>query len=575
MDMWGASELEPAFADQREYTMNKISTSIVATGCTLSLSAACLAAFPSFDDLASGTTYNPGDTFMSDGIAVKIQDFQWADGTWTPNGHARVSTDLWAHGADNELNTNNSNAMYDFAGSIGTQTEVALLFGEYGGNINVAVNGDFANVANFADLPPALGGCTINIVSGGLGNDAGEMVILGPVQNLLIGGQELAVDIRGEDDCAAAFEDLPLDAVYHLPDTFTTDLVPCEVAIFTQWDGTPWTSGYVLVEDWNQACGTGQELFTNNASVRFNFGAVSPVENLKFAFGEYGGTINVTINGDFRNVLNYRDLDGQVIGGVTFAVTDGGWGNDCGRVECTGIVNDLVLGGQEHFVDCLEWDWVQIDDCEPSYEDLTAGDAYFNGDSFTTSDYDYTVKHFTWSDGTDTPNGYVIVDNTGKACSLGNELRYNNATTHIQRTDGDWMTGMSFKFGEYGGNLNLEINGDFWNFDNMADIDGMVIGGVTVSVDWGGGGNDCGQVSLTGDLEYLRIGGQEFWMDCFEAEATDPATEGDVDGDGDADVDDILALLAAWGTNDAAADLNGDGVVDVNDLLLLLAALSP
>jgi 6-phosphogluconolactonase (cycloisomerase 2 family) len=41
--------------------------------------------------------------------------------------------------------------------------------------------------------------------------------------------------------------------------------------------------------------------------------------------------------------------------------------------------------------------------------------------------------------------------------------------------------------------------------------------------------------------------------------------------DGEVDVEDLLALLAAWGTA-GACDLNGDGDVDVDDLLELLAA---
>ena len=49
---------------------------------------------------------------------------------------------------------------------------------------------------------------------------------------------------------------------------------------------------------------------------------------------------------------------------------------------------------------------------------------------------------------------------------------------------------------------------------------------------------------------------------------------GDLTGDGVVDVEDLLALLAAWGTDDAAADLDGDGVVGVKDLLLLLGAWS-
>jgi hypothetical protein len=96
------------------------------------------------------------------------------------------------------------------------------------------------------------------------------------------------------------------------------------------------------------------------------------------------------------------------------------------------------------------------------------------------------------------------------ACSTGKELQYNNATTHIERSDGNWMNNMSLKFGEWGGNLNMEINGDFRNFEDMLDIDGAVNGGVLVTVDWGGGGNGCGQVTLTGDLSYIRMGGQEY-----------------------------------------------------------------
>jgi hypothetical protein len=550
--------------------ISKISTTVISG--LLVFTGSALAAFPSFDDLPLASTYHTGDTMMSDGIAVKFEDFQYDDGSWTPTGEATVTNALWAHGSLNELNTNNINAHYDFAGSIGTQTQVELLFGEYGGNINIAVNGDFANVGNFMDVHGAvLGGCNITVVSGGFGGDHGELVILGAIQDLIIGGQELAVDVRPDDECEPAFEDLPLGSVYFNGDSFTTGGVPVDVGPFKFWDGTVYTAGHVLVEDWNQACGTGQELFTNNANVRFDFASVSPVNNLIFEFGEYGGNINVAINGDFRNVANYRNLDGAVIGGVTFSVTSGGWGNDCGRVECSGVVNKLVLGGQEHFIDCLEFDWMQLDDCEPSYEDLPLGTVYVNGDTFATDAYKYLVDRFTYSDGTSTTGGDVSVENGGNACSANNELHYNNATTLIQRMDGDWMTDVSFKFGEYGGNLNLEINGDFRNFNNMLDIDGAVIGGVTVTVDWGGGGGDCGQVSFAGDMQYLRMGGQEYWVDCFKADSTPAPIPGDIDGDGDVDLDDLLALIAAWGTADAAADLNGDGVVNLDDLLILLA----
>jgi hypothetical protein len=241
---------------------------IVALGTVLGLSSTALAAFPSFDDLATGTTYAAGDSFISDGIAVQMYPFQYADGSWTSGGDATVSAALWAHGANNELNTNNINARYNFEGSIGTQTQVALLFGEYGGNINFAINGDQHNINNFIDINGAvIGGCTVSVVSGGFGGDAGELVVLGEIRSMVIGGQELAVDIPGDDECEPAFEDLPLDMVYVVGDTFTSGGLPAEVVPFIFIDGTAWPSGHVRVENWNLACGTGQELFTNNANV--------------------------------------------------------------------------------------------------------------------------------------------------------------------------------------------------------------------------------------------------------------------------------------------------------------------
>ncbi len=50
----------------------------------------------------------------------------------------------------------------------------------------------------------------------------------------------------------------------------------------------------------------------------------------------------------------------------------------------------------------------------------------------------------------------------------------------------------------------------------------------------------------------------------------------DLDGDRIVAVPDLLALLAAWGTNPAGPpDFDGDGVVAVPDLLTLLAAWGP
>jgi hypothetical protein len=48
---------------------------------------------------------------------------------------------------------------------------------------------------------------------------------------------------------------------------------------------------------------------------------------------------------------------------------------------------------------------------------------------------------------------------------------------------------------------------------------------------------------------------------------------GDLDGNGLVDVNDLLVIIAGWGTcsGECPADLSGDGVVNVSDILLLLS----
>ena len=56
----------------------------------------------------------------------------------------------------------------------------------------------------------------------------------------------------------------------------------------------------------------------------------------------------------------------------------------------------------------------------------------------------------------------------------------------------------------------------------------------------------------------------------------DTDKDGDFNGDGTVGILDLLALLAAWGTNPGGPpDLDGDGTVGILDLLTLLANWGP
>ncbi len=46
----------------------------------------------------------------------------------------------------------------------------------------------------------------------------------------------------------------------------------------------------------------------------------------------------------------------------------------------------------------------------------------------------------------------------------------------------------------------------------------------------------------------------------------------DIDGDGQVAVTDLVAIIVAWGSDDASADLNEDGIVDVSDLVGVIVA---
>ena len=70
--------------------------------------------------------------------------------------------------------------------------------------------------------------------------------------------------------------------------------------------------------------------------------------------------------------------------------------------------------------------------------------------------------------------------------------------------------------------------------------------------------------TVSGDMACRLIG--EYGVVCI----------GDIDGNGEVEIDDMLALIAAWGQcGSCAADINGDTNVDIEDLLLFISGWGP
>ena len=177
---------------------------------------------------------------------------------------------------------------------------------------------------------------------------------------------QLSVNLRGEvvsglkepgakdkDTCCIHFEDppLPLGTVYHVGNMFTDACVKVTVKAF-QWYNGNWTNnGFAKIVKDGRAGGSGQEIAVNNINLGFDFGG--PCKGLSLLFGEYGGNLNININGDFQNFQNFSEIDGKIIGGVKVSVVNG-FGNDKGSIKLFGTVKSVksfVIGGQELWLD--------------------------------------------------------------------------------------------------------------------------------------------------------------------------------------------------------------------------------
>jgi uncharacterized repeat protein (TIGR02543 family) len=174
-----------------------------------------------------------------------------------------------------------------------------------------------------------------------------------PTTNFTMPAQAVTVTANFESGLCVDFEDLPLGTQYHVGDTFTDSGVVIAVQKF-QWGNLQWCNGscgYTEVSNnlsWCWPGGSGQHMVVNNVNLRFVYDG--PWEGLSLLFGEYGGNLNIEINGDLRNFEDFDDIHGDVIGGVDVSVVNG-FGNDRGSLTLSGTINAFAIGGQELCID--------------------------------------------------------------------------------------------------------------------------------------------------------------------------------------------------------------------------------
>lgn len=322
----------------------------------------------------------------------------------------------------------------------------------------------------------------------------------------------------GDTGCERlTFGDLVLGTRYNVGDSFVTEGVDVTVAPHAEDPGpcvAPFVSGFIDVVSDQGACGLGRELLFNNAVAEFDLGG--PAREITIPYGEFGGTVTLSVNGDCVVAENMVDLDGASLGGVAVSVFGFGQpGQSCGVIRLGGVVTALGVGGQEFYIDGLSY----CTDCaalrRSAFDDQTLGTIFQVGGSFVSGAATHTLIHF-FPPGNacvnPDPDGEATIGSQQEACGNGLELRLNNINDLIDfGTPVDWLV---LNYGEYGGNVNVGVNGDCRNVENLSDLNGQVVGGARYwAVDYGTPGQSCGALYVVGAIESFGIGGQEFSID--------------------------------------------------------------
>lgn len=406
-----------------------------------------------------------------------------------------------------------------------------------------------------------------------------------PTESARCEGKQIGID----------FEDQLVGDEFFVGDQISAGGISVHVSDFFLFPGcgvTP-AQGLARVSAAGNACVAGNDLEVNNVNLAFDFGGTAT--EISARYGAFGGNLNIAINGDCVNFLQMSDINGAVIGGVLVSTTAA---VGCGELTLSGDVHSFRIGGQELFLDniraCVLEPVAPVAACTAAnmevtaFEDLALGAIFSVPNVFSSGDLTFGVNPFFNGPGCGigAAFGEVRVGALGLACVAGRELEVSNANLSIHSSAP--MNRLSMRYGEYGGSLNLRINGDCQIFDNFADVAGAVIGGVDVTVvDFGLPGNGCGSLSFDGVIDTFAIGGQELFLDnlraCVRSERQirkEPRfVRGDVDLSGEIDLGDGLELLEyLFGGHNVlpcedAADVNDDSSLELNDAVGLFGWL--
>ena len=315
-----------------------------------------------FESLTVGTEYGDGHNaqgdviFTENDIPVSVEYFEWQSGGHF--GTATVENALVNFGTGKIMNTNNINLRFDFTGLSYNVHEVILEYVDFGGFENLSVNDEPIYVGELTaapGFPGVLVNVTMDPVSGG---HKGMLILTGEIHSLTIGGQEFFLDnictYEASADCID-FENLTLgdefgDGINPVGFVFyDEDDVPVSVEYFEWQSGGTYGTASV---DWTfDGFGFGKIMRLNNINLGFDFtGLGFPVHEVTFEYADLGGFENLSVNGSAMYVGELKTAPDPP--GVQLIVNTSPMpGGEMGTATLKGVIESLMVGGQEFWLD--------------------------------------------------------------------------------------------------------------------------------------------------------------------------------------------------------------------------------
>ena len=612
----------------KKLTKNLFSLAIILCGAT-SLIAQCDNTF-THNFITTGVSIPIGSTVLESGIQMKTTDFNDGSATLYGTAMAKPITTSDVFGVVTSMILSNATATYDVSAYSSCANVVTIEYFDGAGVENLEVNGAGLFIDEFELMPSNIApGVTMTVTETAYSAGAyyiGTIKLEGLIHTVKIGGQQFEVDdIRSFNSAAVAAAtagcfgscDVLFDfSTLALGDTWgdvipsATDHTAVAGDIIMSADGVDLHIeelntlggfvGFNYLEADNSVAlltGSGTALRTNNVTARFDFSSIS-VDTLCFDFVDLGGNEQITINGSTHlTPAGYGELTATPVnlGGVNVSITGTSIGSGfVGRVVIIGGVQELIIGGQEFWIDnlcvissststtpgaalgvasamyCdLECD-LGVDNGSQSFGSQW-GDVLPGPNSFPTAPGNLIFNEGGIDIYIDELNGFLypttyshigIVHSPLASFGVDQVMNTNNATALFDLsaivTDSvciEWL--------DLGGHEVLEINGHLVSSpDGYGQLLGLpaLIGGTSVQIT----GNPVltvvggvltitgyqGKIVIVGKVNSLRIGGQEFWLDnlCVsEAPPVAAACVADLDEDGVVGVSDLLIVLGVYG----------------------------